>query len=78
MKRQRYVVQALKQKQKLVIINKVKIMSKNTEGKVDKDWSISLGTYPGILFGIRTYDGPKHRQHVIYLPFVDVAIEFEK
>ena len=78
MKRQRYVVQALKQKQKLVIINKVKIMSKNTEGKADKDWSISLGTYPGILFGIRTYDGPKHRQHVIYLPFVDVAIEFEK
>jgi len=53
-------------------------MSKNTEGKVDKGWSISLGTYPGILFGIRTYDGPKHRQHVIYLPFVDVAIEFEK
>ena len=53
-------------------------MSKNTEGKVDKDWSISLGTYPGILFGIRTYDGPKHRQHVIYLPFVDIAIEFEK
>ena len=78
MKRQRYVVQALKQKQKLVIINKVKIMSKNTEGKAAKDWSISLGTYPGILFGIRTYDGPKHRQHVIYLPFVDVAIEFEK
>jgi hypothetical protein len=68
----------LKQKQKLVIINKVKIMSKNTEGKVDKDWSISLGTYPGILFGIRTYDGPEHRQHVIYLPFIDVAIEFEK
>lgn len=53
-------------------------MSKNTEGKVDKDWSISLGTYPGILFGIRTYDGPEHRQHVIYLPFIDVAIEFEK
>jgi hypothetical protein len=53
-------------------------MSKNTEDKVDKDWSISLGTYPGILFGARTYEGPTHRQHVFYLPFVDIAIEFEK
>ena len=66
------------QKQKLVTINKVKIMSKNTKGKAAKDWSISLGTYPGILFGARTYEGPTHKQHVFYLPFVDVAIEFEK
>jgi hypothetical protein len=53
-------------------------MLKNTEGKADKDWSISLGFYPGILFGARSYDGPAHKQHVIYLPFVDVAIEIEK
>ena len=29
-------------------------------------WSISFGTYPGVLFGARTYEG-----------FVDIAIEIE-
>jgi len=53
-------------------------MSKNTKGKDDKDWSISLGTYPGILFGVRTYNGDTHSQTVFYLPFIDIAIEFEK
>ena len=52
-------------------------MSKNTKGKGDKEWSISLGTYPGILFGARTYHGDTHRQHVVYLPFIDIAIEIE-
>ena len=79
MKRQRYVVQALKQKQKLVIINKVKIMSKNTEDKgVNKTWSLSFGIYPGILFGMRTYSEPNQTAHVFYLPFVDVAYEVFK
>ena len=53
-------------------------MSKNTKGKADKDWSLSLGTYPGILFGMRTYHGDTHSQTVFYLPFIDIAIEFEK
>ena len=52
-------------------------MSKNTEGKENKEWSISLGMYPGILIGMRTYYGDTHTQHVFYLPFVDIAIEFE-
>ena len=52
-------------------------MSKNTEGKVAKEWSISLGTYPGILFGVRTYHGDTHTQYVFYLPFIDLAIEIE-
>ena len=52
-------------------------MSKNTEGKANKDWSVSLGIYPGILFGVRTYYGDTHRQHVIYLPLIDIAIEIE-
>jgi hypothetical protein len=65
-------------KQKTVTINKVKIMSKNTKGKANKDWSLSLGTYPGILFGIRTYHGDTHSQTVFYLPFIDVAYEVER
>ncbi len=51
-------------------------MSKNTEDRESR-WSVSFGTYPGILFGARTYEGPTHTQHVFYLPFVDVAIEIE-
>ena len=54
----------------------VKIMSNNTEDK-GSSWSMALGTYPGILFGVRTYHGPTHSQTVIYLPFVDLAIEWE-
>ena len=52
-------------------------MSKNTKGKADKAWSISIGTYPGILFGMRTYHGDTHTQTVFYLPFVDFAYEVE-
>ena len=51
-------------------------MSNNTEDK-GSSWSMALGTYPGILFGVRTYHGPTHSQTVIYLPFVDIAIEWE-
>jgi hypothetical protein len=52
-------------------------MSKNTKDKVDKAWSISIGTYPGILFGMRTYHSDTHTQTVFYLPFFDVAYEVE-
>ena len=68
------------QNQKQVITKKVEIMSSITGGKGNKkrkDWSISLGTYPGILFGMRSYHGDTHHQHVVYLPFIDIAIEIE-
>jgi len=53
-------------------------MSNNTKDKGGKrDWSMALGFYPGILFGMRTYHGPTHSQTVFYLPFVDLAIEIE-
>jgi len=52
-------------------------MSKNTKGKATKEWSVSLGFYPGILIGARTYHGDTHTQHVVYLPFIDIAFEFE-
>ena len=65
-------------KQKIVTTNKAKIMSKNIGDKVDKTWSLSFGFYPGILFGMRTYDEPTQTAYVFYLPFIDVAYEVFK
>jgi hypothetical protein len=53
-------------------------MSKNTEDKVGKGWSISIGLYPGILFGMRSYEEQEFTTHVFYLPFIDLAIEIDK
>ena len=30
-------------------------MLKNTEDKEDKGWELTLGFYPGVLFGMRSY-----------------------
>lgn len=38
-------------------------------------WTLELGLYPGILFGIRTYKEENSSIHVLYLPFVDLALE---
>lgn len=38
-------------------------------------WEFSIGLYPGILIGMRTYDYEDSRVHVFYLPFVDFAFE---
>ena len=43
--------------------------------KQNKQWSLSLGFYPGILFGIRSYNEDKQTTHVLYMPFIDVALE---
>ncbi len=40
-----------------------------------KMWAISLGFYPGVLFGVRSYNEPEQTTHVLYIPFVDIAIE---
>ena len=44
----------------------------------DKNWWFSIGLYPGILMGVRSYDQPKTVIHVIYMPFIDIALEIEK
>jgi hypothetical protein len=41
-------------------------------------WSISIGTYPGILFGIRSYRAEDQTTIVIYVPFIDIAIDIYK
>ena len=54
-------------------------MSSATEGKDGKPtWSLSFGFYPGILFGMRTYEEEKQTAYVFYLPFIDVAYEVFK
>jgi len=46
--------------------------------KEKKNWTLSVGFYPGILIGMRTYDEPEQNSYVLYLPFVDVALEVFK
>jgi hypothetical protein len=48
------------------------------EKKSIKKWSISLGVYPGVLIGVRSYRYSDMSIHVLYLPFVDIAIELFK
>ena len=46
--------------------------------KEKKNWSLSLGFYPGILLGCRSYEEETQTTHVLYIPFVDVALEIFK
>jgi hypothetical protein len=39
---------------------------------------LSLGFYPGILLGCRSYEEETQTTHVLYIPFVDVALEVFK
>jgi hypothetical protein len=43
----------------------------------DKYWSLTIGFYPGILFGFRTYEEKEFNTHVLYLPFIDIALEID-
>ena len=38
------------------------------------NWEFSVGFYPGILFGMRTYTERNKQNHVIYLPLVDFCL----
>jgi len=54
-------------------------MSNATGAKDDKpSWQLSFGFYPGILFGMRTYEEEEQTTHVFYLPFIDIAFEIYK
>jgi|TARA_R110001592_G_scaffold219167_1_gene473281 hypothetical protein len=43
-----------------------------------KNWSLSFGFYPGILLGVRSYNEAEQDTHVLYLPFIDIALEIYK
>ena len=40
-----------------------------------KNWTLSVGFYPGIVIGVRTYEEDEQTSYVAYLPFVDLALE---
>lgn len=61
-------------------------MLKSTEVKEDNNnneegWVFTIGLYPGILFGMRTYEDYDNkdrlfrRTYVLYLPFIDFALD---
>ena len=35
------------------------------------EWQFSIGFYPGILMGFRSYEEKQVSNHVLYIPFVD-------
>ena len=41
-------------------------------------WEISLGIYPGILLGIRTYKTLLATEYVLYIPFFDISLTIYK
>jgi hypothetical protein len=43
-----------------------------------RDWELSIGTYPGIMLGFRTYKEVKRTNHVLYIPFVDVCLTLKQ
>ena len=38
------------------------------------NWEFSMGFYPGVLMGMRTYKERNKNNHVVYLPFVDFCL----
>tara|TARA_R100001198_G_C5078817_1_gene121376 strand:+ start:190 stop:339 length:150 start_codon:yes stop_codon:yes gene_type:complete len=46
--------------------------------KQNKQWSLSIGTYPGVVVGMRSYEEESQTTHVVYLPFIDIALELYK
>lgn len=44
----------------------------------ESGWSISIGFYPGILIGARSYYADELTSHVLYVPFFDIAIQIVK
>ena len=44
------------------------------------NWELSIGFYPGVLIGFRSYPdtGNGLENHVLYLPFIDLCLTIEK
>ena len=62
--------------------NKKKITAKIPQEEPQEDphergWTLTVGMYPGILFGVRTYEEKDFKTHVLYLPFIDLALEID-
>ena len=46
--------------------------------KEKKNWTLSVGFYPGILIGMRTYVEDEQTSYFVYIPFVYIALEVFK
>jgi len=44
------------------------------------NWELSVGFYPGILLGFRSYFSPNTgvENHVLYIPFLDICLTMYK
>ena len=42
------------------------------------NWELSFGTFPGFLFGMRSYPQDTLVNHVIYFGFLDVCLTIYK
>ena len=43
----------------------------------ERNYTITLGIYPGVLLGFRAYEEKDYITYVLYLPFVDIALEID-
>jgi len=41
-------------------------------------WELSLGLYPGVLIGVRSYVEDNLTEHVLYLPFLELCLTIYK
>jgi hypothetical protein len=48
------------------------------ENENESAWALELGAYPGVLIGFRSYKDIDKDIHVLYLPFVDLALTVYK
>ncbi len=48
------------------------------EDENESAWFLELGLYPGILLGFRTYDQGDINTHVLYFPFIELALSIYK
>ncbi|MBC8436763.1 hypothetical protein H8D85_00405 [bacterium] len=39
-----------------------------------KGWEVSIGMYPGLVLGVRSYKQQDRVDHVFYLPLFDLCI----
>ena len=44
----------------------------------EKGWELGIGIFPGILFGIRTYEEPTYDTHVLYFGFINILLTIDK
>ena len=65
-----YIEWALLRKNKIPYEN-VKLLFKRRKMS---GWELSLGLYPGVLLGVRSYINKDATDHVLYIPFVELCL----